>query len=182
MVLLTCLDQDGNNFQSLTMWDGIEQWSLSNAVHIIDIGSKFETKSDNVNPVPLGSRPCTAGLVQNRNLDRIFIYPSPNKKHIFLERVTSLLVNFLSKWYLASLSLPRRDAIDFRSCNSMAAWTGNLFDSMYWGCRPLILSVLSRSLSGHHMYSMYHKVVSGLGFESFVVTPLAAGACHDVES
>ena len=28
---------------------------------------------------------------------------------------------------------------------------------------------------------MCHKVVSGLGFESFVVTPLAAGACHDVE-
>lgn len=29
---------------------------------------------------------------------------------------------------------------------------------------------------------MYHKVVSSLGFESFVVTPQAAGACHDVES
>ena len=73
MISLTCLDQDGNNFQSLTMRDGIEQWSLSNAVHIIDICSKFETKSDNVNPVPLGSGPGTAGLVQNRNLDRIFI-------------------------------------------------------------------------------------------------------------
>ena len=144
------------------MWDGIEQWSLSNAVHIIDIGSKFETKSDNVNPVPLGSGPGTAGLVQNRNLDRIFIYPSPNKKHIFLERVTSLFVNFLSKWYLASLSLPRSDAIDFRSCNSMAAWTGNLFDSMYWGCRPLILSVTSHSLSGHHMYVSQGCLRSGL--------------------
>ena len=56
--------------------------------------------------------------------------------------LTSLFVSFLSKWYLASFWFPNKVAIDFRSCSSMAAWTGNLLDNMYWGWSPLIAILL----------------------------------------
>ena len=50
------------------MSNGVEERSLANTVHIIDIGSQLEADPDNVHPVSPGSGPGTASLVENGHL------------------------------------------------------------------------------------------------------------------
>ena len=95
-------------------------------------------------------------------LKNIFFFLYSIHWKIFLKLFyTSLLVSLLSKWYLASLGFDNSDANVFRSCNSIAACTGNLFESIYWGCNPLMVIM---SWNWHNAWTILrlstdHKVV-----------------------
>ena len=92
------------------------------------------------------------GTLTKRYLYLIYIFP-PTIFTIamILIMITSLSVNFLPKWNLASsLSILARAS---RSSSSMAACTGNRFDSMNCGCSPDIVGQDSRlSLLGFLEY------------------------------
>ena len=50
------------------MSNGVEERSLADTVHIVNIGSQLDADSHNVHPVSPGSGPGTASLVENGHL------------------------------------------------------------------------------------------------------------------
>ena len=50
------------------MSNGVEERSLADTVHIVNIGPQLEADPDDVHPVSPGSGPGTASLVENGHL------------------------------------------------------------------------------------------------------------------
>ena len=62
---LTCPEKERNNLRSLNMGHGVEERSLADTVHVVDVRPELQADLGDVQPVVGGEGPGTAGLVEH---------------------------------------------------------------------------------------------------------------------